>query len=591
MSQEDIRRMVEEATKEAMKQSFTEAGHKFLEAARASEQKGDFANVEQLQRQAAENFWKAANEYRASKSYKAASLNMCMAGDVYSELADAENALKAYEQGAEDLFGASTEHLMWNEDAETKKGTALAITGSMIYLMIGKEEEAFSKAKRFSAENASRLRFPGVVRLSQIPQMLESAINAMDLTAFSEAETAAATELKASLAGAKAQEFAAYVDKGIEMVREILRGKLRTPKLSSQLELPVDMTFKEEFEIRAVIENKGDGQASNVKVEWHLDDGLKILSGEQKATIGTIPPNETRFFVLGARSVEDMMGMKEFSVVLRGTYTDDLNTEYSLQAGPGTFVLKDFKETEKLLQDVDVTEGRVSLLYPSIDGSNLESDPLMQIAQSLESSLKIARDEIGRKELDSAKARIAIVNTIVDKIDSILGDESLQSKILLDREKLKKDFAKDIIAALGSSIQRFFDDQLHHLHIENASLLAKWTDDELKKKSAQSDISKLKEKVSGAIQDIESMQDSIPMASAGDDMQLAELRTKMRTKLETLKASLIALRYDVESVAANDALMISPAPSEHPEIAKAKQTLDSLKNDISKSFADTESKL
>ncbi len=584
MSEEDIRRMVEEATKEAMKQSFTEAGHKFLEAARASEQKGDFSKVETLQRQAAENFWKAANEYRASKSFKAASLNMCMAGDVYSELAEVENALRAYEQGAEDLYSASTEHLMWNEDAETKKGTALAITGSMIYLMIGKESEAFSKARKFAAENASKLRFPGVVRLSQIPQMLESAINAMDLSAFAEAETAAVTELKASLAGAKAQEFAQYVDKGVEMVREILRGKLKVPKISSQLELPVDMTFKEDFEIRAVVENKGDGPASNVKVEWHLDDGLRLISGDLKSDVGTIPPGETRFFTLTARSSEDMMGMKEFSVVLRGNYADDLRTEYSLQAGPGTFVLKDFKETEKLLQDVDVTEGRVSILYPSIDGSALESEPLLQIASSLEASLSTARKEINKKELESAKARIAIVNALVDTIDRLLGDNELLSKIEESREAQKVEFAKRKVESLSSTISQSFDSEINHLDNENNSLLMKWDEKQSKKKRVQGAIADLKEKVSGIIREIESVHDSIPMASPEDDIKLAETRTKIRTTMDSLKSSLIALRYDVEAVAADDTLVIPIKPDIHPEVEKTKRVVESLKESLVKTI-------
>ncbi|MFW9979081.1 MAG: hypothetical protein ACFFEJ_13430 [Candidatus Thorarchaeota archaeon] len=584
MSEEDIRRMVEEATKEAMKQSFTEAGHKFLEAARASEMKGDYANVEKLQKQAAENFWKAANEYRASKSYKAASLNMCLAGDVYSELSDVENALKAYEQGADDLFGASTEHLMWNEDAETKNGTALAITGSMIYLMIGKENEAFSRARRYAAENASRLRFPGVVRLSQIPQMLESAINSMDLNAFADAETAAATELKAALAGAKAQEFATYVDKGVEMVREILRGKLKVPKISSQLELPIDMTFKEQFEIRAVVENKGDGPASNVVVEWHLDDGLKIHSGDIKTKVGTIPPGETRFFVVTAQSAEDMMGVKEFSVVLKGSYADDLKTEYTLQAGPGTFVLKDFKETEKLLQDVDVTEGRVSILYPSIDASELESDPLLQIASSLESSLNTARADIGKKELASAKARIAIVNSLIDTIDRLLGDEELQTKITQKRTAEKKEYARGILESLKRSSVDLLDVRTRTLESENTTLLQKWEETESRRKKIQSNIAALKDKVSAVIHDLESTYDSIPMASASDNIQLAETRTKVRTAMDGLKSSLSALRSDIESIASADALTSAHRPAEHPEITKAKGAIDSVREKLLKSF-------
>ena len=572
--------MIEEATKEAMKQSFTEAGQKYLQAARASEQQGDFTKSEQLQEQAAENFQKAASEYRAAKSFKAAAINMCMAGDVYSELGNAENALAAYELGANDLYGASAEHLMWGEDAETKKGTALAVTGSMLLLMIGKENDAFSRARKYAAENASRLRFPGVVRLSQIPQMLQSAINAMDLTAFADAETAAVTELKAALAGANAQEFSGYVDKGVEMVREILRGKLKVPKIASQLELPVDMTFKEEFPIRAIVTNTGDGPAKELSVEWHIDEGLQLISGETKSSIPFLPAGETWVSELKAKATEDIMGSKEYEILLRGTYSDDLNTEYSLQAGPGSFILKDFKETEKLLQDVDVTEGRVSLLYPSIDTASYESEPLMRIVSSLESYLGTARTEIEEKDLNGAKARISVVNAIVDIVDSLLGDDVLKKELEDNRESEKKAFAKEKMNTLKESVLKVFDDYSGKLSGENDSELSKWDGEVASKKKLQDSLKATKEKVSDTLRDVESAYDQAPQASETDNPDLAAKLSKTRTTLESLKSTIIALRYDLETAAADSTLETGEKPSEHPKIAKAKETLESVKNQV-----------
>ncbi|MHA1909417.1 MAG: hypothetical protein ACW98Y_19120 [Candidatus Thorarchaeota archaeon] len=580
MSEEEIRRMIEEATKEAMKQSFTEAGQKYLQAAKASERQGDFAKAEQLQQQAAENFRKAANEYRTAKSFKAAAINMCMAGDVYSELANAEHALIAYEQGATDLYGASAEHLMWGEDAETKKGTALAVTGSMILLMIGKDTDAFARARKYAAENASKLIFPGVVRLSQIPQMLESAINAMDISAFADAENAAVTELKAALAGANAQEFSGYVDKGIEMVREMLRGKLKVPKIASQLELPVDMTFKEEFPIKAIVSNTGDGPAKQVSVEWHIDEGLTIVSGETNASNPILNAGETWNLELTAKATADQMGSQEYEILLRGNYSDDLNTEYSLQAGPGTFVLKDFKETEKLLQDVDVTEGRVSLLYPSVDGSSYETEPLMRIVSSLESYLKTARTEIDAKDLNGAKARISVVNALVDIVDSLLGDESLKNQLAEKRESEKKAYTKDKMDTIKDSILRAFDDYTSRLKAENETALSSWDEEESGKKKIQDSLKASKEKVSDVLRQVEGAYDQAPQASATDNPDLAAKLSKTRTTLESLKSAIISLRYDIEAVAADSNLSAGMKPTEHPKIAKAKETLESLKRDV-----------
>ena len=143
------------------------------------------------------------------------------------------------------------------------------------------------------------------------------------------------------------------MDKGIEMAREIIRGKLKIPKISSQIVLPVDMTFTDNFVITALIDNKGDGSALRLSAEWHLDEGLTIVSGEPKKSVGSLPSGETMEHTITIKASEELMGEKDYSLLVRGSYYDDLKTEYSLQAGPGTLTLKDYKESEKLLQDLE----------------------------------------------------------------------------------------------------------------------------------------------------------------------------------------------------------------------------------------------
>jgi len=441
VSDEDVRHMIEEATKESLRQSFTEAGRKFIEAAEVSERKGDFDGADKLYRQAAEAYEKAADKYRTGKGFKNAAMNMCAAGDVYSELAESQKALDSYASGAEDLFAAAGEHLLWGEDAETAKGTALAMAACMILLMIGREADSFYRARTFSAENASKLRFPALVRLSQIPQMIETSIQAMDLGGFSTAETAAVTELKAALANANAQEFSKYVDKGLDMVREILRGKLKIPRLVPELALPNDMTFSEEFPIRVIIQNAGEGEAISLNLEWHIDEDLIVMSGEQKKSIPLLPPGESLDIAVVVKAKEGIMGVKEYSIMIKGNYSDKLKTAYTLQAGPGTLVLKDFKETEKLQQALDVTDTRLGILTSTIEDSPFEKEVLHGVVASISDSAKQARAYIEEGDIPSAKACVHVVNEMVDKIDAILGDEKLIKRVEDAKEARKRSYA------------------------------------------------------------------------------------------------------------------------------------------------------
>jgi hypothetical protein len=53
------------------------------------------------------------------------------------------------------------------------------------------------------------------------------------------------------------------------------------------------MTFSEEFPIRVIIQNAGEGEAISLNLEWHIDEDLVVMSGEQKKSIPLLPPGES----------------------------------------------------------------------------------------------------------------------------------------------------------------------------------------------------------------------------------------------------------------------------------------------------------
>ncbi|MFX1483701.1 MAG: hypothetical protein ACFFCP_11015 [Promethearchaeota archaeon] len=490
MSEERAKRWIEESQKDTIRQS---AGRQHLMRAAEAEKRGDIPTADHEYALGAEAFLKSAGEYRDSKSYKKAALNMCAAGDVYSDIGQATKAVEVFQQAAEDLLMAANEHLMWGDDSETSKGAAIAMAACMIYIMIGKEADGFYKARGFAAENASKIRLPATVRLSQIPQMLESAIQSLNLEAFASAENAAVTELKTALASANSQEFSKYVDRGLDMVRELLRGKLKVPKLSSELVLPVDLTFTEDFPVKAKIANSGDGEALNLQVDWHFDEGLTLISGERSKTAGTLNPGDTIDIAIVLKSAEELVGQKEFSILLRGTYTDKLKTSYSLQAGPAPLVLKDFKISEKLLRDADVTDGRVGLLKETIEGSELQAEPLLRIVESLSKSLKQGRSEIDSGNLDSAKARVQLVNDVVDAIDSIVGDDELLRIIRSKKEDEKKAYAREKLAPILNEVIEKISTQERKLEAESQDSLGEWDNIVAQKRDLRAGMTRIKD--------------------------------------------------------------------------------------------------
>ena len=553
MSDERARKWIEESQKDNIRQS---AGNQHIMAAQQAERANDYATMEKEYAAAGQAFVKSAAEYRASKSFKKAALNMCDAGDVFSELADASKAIEAYQLGADDLFAASAEHLMWGEDAETNKGTALAMTASMIYIMIGKEADGFYKARGFAAENSSKIRLPAIVRLSQIPQMLESAIQSLDLNAFAEAENAAVTELKSALASSGSPEFSKYVDKGLDMVREILRGKLKVPKISSHLTIPIDLTFTEDFSVKISIKNSGDGDAINMKLEWHIEESLNVVSGELNKTIPTVPAGETLDVSILLRSAEALGGTREFSILVRGTYEDKLKTEYSLQAGPTILTLKDYKESEKLLHDSSVTEGRVSFLKASIEESEFEAEPLLRIVEGLTASLTQARTDVEESHLDIAKARLQIANNMIDQIDALLGDDALIEKVTEAKLVDKKAYAlRKIIPAFDEAIASATKQETK-LETELPLALSEWDASAEKKKRIHSAAVIIKD-ISGTVKE------------------------KLTTpELQALDANISDIRMEADKIVNDSHLNISERPTTPEKIEMALVVARSIRNEI-----------
>ncbi len=564
MSDERAKKWIEESQKDTIRQS---AGNQHIQAAQQAERAGDYSTMEREYAAAGQAFLQSAVEYRSSKSFKKAALNQCDAGDVFSELADASKAVEAYRQGADDLLSASAEHLMWGEDAETSKGTAVAMTACMIYIMIGKEADGFYKARSFAAENSSKIRLPAVVRLSQIPQMLESAIQSLNLNAFAEAENAAVTELKSALASSGSPEFSKYVDRGLDMVREILRGKLKVPKISSHLSIPIDLTFTEDFSVKISIKNSGEGDATNMKLEWHIDEGLNIVSGERNKTIHTVPAGETLDVSISLRSAEALGGTREFSILVRGTYEDKLKTEYSLQAGPTILILKDYKESEKLLHDSSITEGRVSFLRASVEESEFEADPLIRIVDGLTASLTQARTDVEESNLDIAKARLQIVNDMIDQIDSLLGDNALIQKITEAKLAEKKAYALSKIVPALDEVIAITSKQETKLETELPLALNEWDNSAEKKKRIHA--------AAVIINDI-----------AG------KMKIRLTTpELQTLDSSISDIQMEANKIVNDSHLVVGTRPESPEKIEMALVVSRSIRNEITQLMEKKKSEL
>jgi hypothetical protein len=262
-----------------------------------------------------------------------------------------------------------------------------------------------------------------------------------------------------------------------------------------------------------------------------------------------------------------------------------------MQAGPGTLVLKDFKESEKLLQGIDVTDGRIGLLDSSLDQSSLEKEPFSRLISALVNSVKQARTDIDRGQLESAKARMYTVNEIVDLVDSILGDDELLNRIQKDRESEKKSYAMSVVQPLRDSVVSSLTRHEEKMQKEVPPALDEWDSMAEKKRKLSEAAKSLKDKLSELSRELDSIYNQMPSASATQDPEEANLRTKLRNALDGAKTTVTNLGSEAESLASDSFLQSGQRPETPGKVEMVLVALRSLRNELTQMMDSTKDKL
>ncbi|MCK4279233.1 MAG: hypothetical protein KAW94_01525, partial [Candidatus Thorarchaeota archaeon] len=270
----------------------------------------------------------------------------------------------------------------------------------------------------------------------------------------------------------------------------------------------------------------------------------------------------------------------EYSILVRGSYMDALNTEYSLQAGPGTLVLKDFKMSEKIVHDLDVTEARVEILGSTIDESPLDKNPMHRIVGGLSESLKQVRTDVDEKDLDTAKARLGVVNQMVDAMDAVLGDEVMMEGLAKTRNYEKKVYAKSVLEPICDGVISAITEQERKMESEASSTKTESTIQAEKRRIVASTLTELKAKTSEIIRDLDSIYSQMPSAATTDMPDEAARRTRLRSALESARTKIVDVESNLGDVTKEEAFAAEPTSDAPTKAELTLVVLRSLRNSI-----------
>ncbi len=454
MSEEELRRALEAATKSAGQQSYEAAALKYEEAAKQALAMGDTARANQLFEKAASTFIEAGDLLTNNKRYRGATSAYAHAARIYEQMKQPALAKRLYLKAAQSASKYADDLAMFEEYA---KAASIAVAAGFIYILGGDSDTGNDVVNRFKQKYGSKVVTPDAQRILSILELINNATKTLNVDLLSSAENITRTEFRSGLVQAKSEDLYPITERAFELIRENMRSKIKLPKVIAELEIPIDLTFKEAFTLNLNIKNMGDGEAKNVTVEFFVPDGLQVLSGNERQTILRINPNETQVASLKLKATTDMVGEKTYSFKAKVSYMDILGSAYSIQVGPVDIVLRDYKESEKLTKDVSQLEAKLSNLKQTSHDTAALDDMLMdRIINIFEQAAKSVLASISEKDMAKARSRYELTAELVDMLGNTINDEALKKQLAENLAAKINEEKRRILTEMKDKINQMF---------------------------------------------------------------------------------------------------------------------------------------
>ncbi len=427
MSEEELRRALESATKNVGQQSYEAAAMQYEEAAKQALAMGDNARANQLFEKAASTYIEAGDHLTNNKRYRGATSAYAHAAMIYEQMKQPALAKRLYLKAAQSASKYAEDLAMFEE---YDKAASIAVAAGFIYILGGDYDTGNDVVNRFRQKYGSKVITPDAQRILTILDLINNANKTLNVDLLASAENITRTEFRSGLVQAKSDDLFSITERAFDIVRENMRSKIKLPKVIAELEIPIDLTFKEAFTINLDIKNVGEGEAKNITVEFFIPDGLQVLSGNERQTILRVNPNETQVASIKLKATTDMVGEKAYSFKAKVSYMDILGSAYSIQVGPVDIVLRDYKESEKLTKDVSQLESKLYNLKEVSHSEAALDDLLMdRIINIFEHAVKSVLASVSEKDMAKARSKYELTSELVELLGNTINDANLRKQI------------------------------------------------------------------------------------------------------------------------------------------------------------------
>ncbi|OLS29075.1 MAG: hypothetical protein HeimC2_02700 [Candidatus Heimdallarchaeota archaeon LC_2] len=442
------------------------------------------------------------------------------------------------------LQNASHTALNFGED---KRGITTLTLAGLVALTYGDDTTANAIYKQGEAICERKENTEGLKKLLFSLGYLLDAKENNNMAALTDAQGYISSDLKPMLNNSKLTTFNPLLETIVNRVGASVEASVKMPKIEVTTQLPGDLLLNTQYELKILVENKGDGEATNLQVDLSFPSDLELISGEISKNFGNVAGLSEIATQLSFKMGGELNVKKEISGTI--TFTDMLQNNHKKLISPIDLDFRSVSKGSEYNQRIEnVSTGLlVEGLHEELPVSIIES------VKTLNGKIKeFIVTSVDNQEFSLADEGLNIYREVINWSNDFMKGNTPEPRVVVEinkiqyrketelTEKLTKQFGEDKEKAINEKvdqIRRDFDLEKQRIVDEKNF--------ELEHQIKESD-AKFKEKTSKMISDHNnSIQDLKSKSEYEKEQAIGEATVQLKQDFETEKQQ-IKLDHETE---------------------------------------------
>ncbi|MCE7735023.1 MAG: hypothetical protein GPJ54_09110 [Candidatus Heimdallarchaeota archaeon] len=316
---------------------------------------------------------------------------------------------------------------------EDKRGITTLTLAGLVALLYGDETTAHATYNQGISISDQKQNSEALKKLLYSLGYLLDAVKNTSMSAVTEAQGYLANDLKPMLNSSKLTTFNSLLDGIVGQVSTMIESKVKMPKIEVTTQVPKDLLFDDQYEILIKIENVGEGEATNLRLELNLPSDLTIISGEAVKDLDKLGTMATIEEKISFKMSGEGRSQAKSEISGNLTFTDMLANNRKHVISPMEL---EFRSVSKGSEYDLLIENSMSNLI--IDGLHEQlPTTIIEDIKKLTEQVKVSvKASIDSQQYEQADVGLDILNTLVTWSNDTLKGNTPEPRLAVEISKL-----------------------------------------------------------------------------------------------------------------------------------------------------------